>query len=122
MRCACLFLKVQSKKYTPQNHKPTNPGTLYKIKPNLQKIDSGDQNAINTLKESLNLLGQIDIHYKKKENLFFPYMEKYGITAPPKVMWGVDDEIRALLKKSKLKLLLIRHRQREQSSKPLPKF
>lgn len=25
-------------------------------------------------------------------------MEKYGITAPPKVMWGVDDEIRDLIK------------------------
>ena len=27
-------------------------------------------------------------------------MEKYGITAPPKVMWGVDDEIRALIKEA----------------------
>lgn len=43
-------------------------------------------------------LGEIDKHYLKKENLFFPYMEQYGITAPPKVMWGVDDEIRAQLK------------------------
>jgi uncharacterized protein len=25
-------------------------------------------------------------------------MEKYGISAPPKVMWGVDDEIRAMIK------------------------
>ena len=28
-------------------------------------------------------------------------MEKYNITAPPKVMWGVDDEIRAELKEVK---------------------
>ncbi len=40
----------------------------------------------------------IDTHYKIKENLFFPYMEKHGVTAPPKVMWGVDDEIRAELR------------------------
>ncbi|MEN6470731.1 MAG: DUF438 domain-containing protein [Clostridiaceae bacterium] len=40
----------------------------------------------------------VDIHYKKKENLLFPYMEQYGVTAPPKVMWGVDDEIRELLR------------------------
>lgn len=40
----------------------------------------------------------LDLHYKKKENLFFPYMEQYGISAPPKVMWGVDDEIRGMLK------------------------
>ncbi|QOX65179.1 DUF438 domain-containing protein [Anoxybacterium hadale] len=45
-----------------------------------------------------NLYQGLDIHYKKKENLFFPYMEQYGISAPPKVMWGVDDEIRTMLK------------------------
>lgn len=43
-------------------------------------------------------LSEIDLHYSKKENLFFPYLEQYGVTAPPKVMWGVDDEIRGLLK------------------------
>lgn len=43
----------------------------------------------------------VDIHYKKKENLLFPYMEQYGVTAPPKVMWGVDDEIRELLRIAK---------------------
>lgn len=40
----------------------------------------------------------IDKHYKRKENLLFPYMEKYDITAPPQVMWGVDDEIREKMK------------------------
>ncbi len=45
-----------------------------------------------------NLLSGIDTHYKVKENLFFSYMEKHGVNAPPKVMWGVDDEIRAELK------------------------
>lgn len=30
----------------------------------------------------------------------FPFLEKYGITAPPKVMWGVDDEVRELIKKA----------------------
>lgn len=44
------------------------------------------------------MLLEIDKHYLRKENLLFPYMEKYGITAPPKVMWGVDDEIRNELK------------------------
>ena len=44
------------------------------------------------------MLREIDKHYLRKENLLFPYMEKYGISAPPKVMWGVDDEIREELK------------------------
>ena len=43
---------------------------------------------------ALKSLSKLDRHYSRKENLFFPYMEKAGINAPPKVMWGVDDEIR----------------------------
>ncbi|NCC63098.1 MAG: DUF438 domain-containing protein [Spirochaetia bacterium] len=50
------------------------------------------------LLSALKSLSALDAHYVRKENLFFPYLEKAGITAPPKVMWGVDDEIRALLK------------------------
>ena len=46
-------------------------------------------------------LSKIDCHYSRKENLFFPYLEKAGVTAPPKVMWAVDDEIRALIKQSR---------------------
>ncbi len=37
---------------------------------------------------------------RERRNLLFPYLEKAGITAPPKVMWGVDDEIRALWKEA----------------------
>ena len=54
----------------------------------------------NELLEGLKLLTGVSNHYKKKENLFFPYMERYGITAPPKVMWGVDDEIREQMKEA----------------------
>lgn len=43
-------------------------------------------------------LMEVEHHYFRKEYAFFPYLEKYEITAPPKVMWGVDDEIRAGLK------------------------
>lgn len=54
------------------------------------KTDDTKANLLAALKE----LSKLDRHYSRKENLFFPYMEKAGITAPPKVMWGVDDEIR----------------------------
>lgn len=67
-----------------------------KIKPYLLDLPAKD--AIAKLKEGLTELLKIDIHYSKKENLFFPYMEKNGTTAPPQVMWGVDDEIRAQIK------------------------
>jgi len=48
----------------------------------------------------LNSLMDVDKHYKRKEYLVFPFLEKYEITGPPKVMWGKHDEIRALLKAS----------------------
>lgn len=46
----------------------------------------------------VSLLWDIDKHYTRKENTIFPLMEKHGILAPPKVMWGVDDEIRTMIK------------------------
>ena len=61
------------------------------------KLSSG-ADAQSELKDGLTRLMEIDRHYSKKENLLFPYLEQYGITAPPKVMWGVDDEIRNELK------------------------
>ncbi len=40
-------------------------------------------------------LAGIEVHYLRKEYLVFPFLEKAGIAGPPKVMWGVHDEIRA---------------------------
>ena len=65
------------------------------LKPLLGDLESsGDKTRLPELAEMMEKLWQIDKHYSRKENLLFPYLEKYGITAPPKVMWGVDDEIR----------------------------
>ncbi len=50
------------------------------------------------LRVAFDRLWEIDKHYSRKEMLMFPHLEKKGITAPPKVMWGVDDEIRADIK------------------------
>ncbi len=47
-----------------------------------------------------NQLTDANKHYQRKEFLLFPYLEKTGITGPPKVMWGKHDEIRELLKGS----------------------
>lgn len=45
-----------------------------------------------------NELMDVDKHYRRKEYLLFPFLEKYGITGPPKVMWGKHDETRGKLK------------------------
>lgn len=42
----------------------------------------------------IDLLWDFDKHYTRKETSFFPIMERLGNTAPPQVMWGVDDQIR----------------------------
>ena len=46
----------------------------------------------------LHALTDVDKHYRRKENLLFPYLESRGIEGPPTVMWGKDDEIRSLMK------------------------
>jgi len=68
-----------------------------RIRPLLASVQAGKL-ASQALLPEIGVLLAIDLHYSRKENLLFPYLEQHGITAPPKVMWGVDDEIRALLK------------------------
>ncbi|MCE1159366.1 MAG: DUF438 domain-containing protein [Spirochaetia bacterium] len=40
-------------------------------------------------------LAQIIVHYTRKENQLFPYLERDNFTGPSRVMWGKHDEIRA---------------------------
>ena len=69
------------------------------ILPYLNQIKSNkEKTPILMLRVGFDRLAEVDIHYLRKENLIFPYLEKHGITSPPKVMWGVDDEIRANIK------------------------
>ncbi|MTB64264.1 DUF438 domain-containing protein [Streptococcus sp. zg-86] len=74
---------------------------LIRIRRLLESYEQAEDSAIRTeiikgLQRQLALLGQFDNHYRRKEELFFPLMEKYGHDSPPKVMWGVDDQIRDL--------------------------
>lgn len=72
---------------------------IAEVRSNLQDITKEEN--LKKLLAGINNLLKVDIHYLRKENLIFPYMEKYGIAAPPKVMWNVDDEIREELKNIK---------------------
>jgi DUF438 domain-containing protein len=65
----------------------------------LSSIDDAELEAtILDLTALFNQLIDADKHYLRKEYLLFPYLEKIGVTGPPKVMWGKHDEIRDLLK------------------------
>ncbi|WP_144548573.1 DUF438 domain-containing protein [Bacillus sp. X1(2014)] len=59
---------------------------------------------IYKLMEDINLLLDIEKHYSRKENLIFPYLEKYGIFGPTTNMWRIDDFIRDAIKDSRQKL------------------
>lgn len=64
------------------------------------KYRRGDdyREALLRIRTAFNQLMDVDKHYQRKEYLLFPYLEKTGVTGPPKVMWGKHDEIREQLK------------------------
>ncbi|MBU0954401.1 MAG: PAS domain-containing protein [Spirochaetes bacterium] len=43
-------------------------------------------------------LKSIIVHYERKENQLFPFLERSGFTGPSKVMWGKHDEIRGVFR------------------------
>jgi DUF438 domain-containing protein len=65
-----------------------------------QVDETGLEPYLLNLTGLFNQLIDVDKHYLRKEYLAFPYLEKAGITGPPKVMWGKHDEIREQLKGS----------------------
>lgn len=54
--------------------------------------------GLETLKSAVEGLRPIIVHYTRKENQLFPYLERGGFTGPSKVMWGKHDEIRAVFR------------------------
>lgn len=66
----------------------------------INKVDNNQDvsDKILKIRSSINNLMDIEKHYSRKENLIFPFLEKYNITGPSTVMWGKHDQIRGLLK------------------------
>jgi len=65
----------------------------------IEKLQSQVVGAeIYKLRSFFNQLFDVDKHYQRKEYLLFPFLERDGITGPPKVMWGKHDEIREQIK------------------------
>lgn len=50
------------------------------------------------IQERLGRLAKMDKHYLRKEYQLFPLLERRGMAGPPKVMWGIHDQIRSMLK------------------------
>jgi uncharacterized protein len=76
-----------------------------KLKIHLELFEQEDSTEnIYKLAEDINLLLDIDKHFSRKENLIFPYLEKYGIYGPTNNMWRIDDFIRDAIKDAKQQL------------------
>lgn len=49
------------------------------------------------IEKTMKDIGQVELHYQRKENQLFPFLEWMDFTGPSKVMWGKHDEIRDAL-------------------------
>lgn len=109
-----LFESTLSKELSKEESK-NHPVSLFKLEnreiekiintiKKIAKKDIADKDFIDNLKNMLSTLRGIELHYIRKEQLLFPYLEKYGFMGPSKVMWGKDNEVRDLLKESTIYL------------------
>ena len=114
IHASLMSAKVEAEEGMPDFEKEGHPvmvlkkenlalrGAIDRIERLLQAyLSSKDEELLKGLKRQVSLLNQFENHYLRKEYALFPIMESKGITAPPKVMWGVHDEIREIYKNFK---------------------
>lgn len=110
-----LLFQSMLEKSVSEDTSPAHPVYLFKLenreieklidslKGKIERRQEYDLARIREMiKEILNQLRGIKIHYQRKEQLLFPFLEKRGLYGPSKVMWGKDNEIRELLAKALL--------------------
>jgi len=56
---------------------------------------------LNYFSEIFEKLAKVDLHFTRKENQLFPYLEKYGWTSPSQGMWTFHDQIRDHIKETR---------------------
>lgn len=100
---ALLFEKSLKEKMTSEEA-PSHPVHLFKLENReIEKITASLKEAAEKQDEAavkglLEALKPIEVHYTKKEQLLFPFLEREGFMGPSKVMWGKHNDIRAMLK------------------------
>ncbi|WP_188206968.1 DUF438 domain-containing protein [Alkalibacillus aidingensis] len=97
----------------PNSHHPNHPIHIFKEENrafedlltrlnNLVKaIENDPQHPKDQLITEMNQLGKLYSHYNRKEKLYFPILERYGIYTLSRTMWAEDDRIRTLYKGAK---------------------
>ncbi len=53
-----------------------------------------DPDRLEEARLRLREMREYEKHYRRKENLLFPYLERKGFTGPSTVMWAIHDDIR----------------------------
>jgi hypothetical protein len=90
---------------------------LGEIEPELDALEGATDpemgNHLLSIRGKLNRLMDVDKHYKRKEYLLFPFLERYGFPGPSEVMWGKHDQIREQLEGS-LEILAMENVAREE--------
>ncbi len=69
---------------------------IKRIKKDVKKVVKGKERS--SFESSLTELKEVEIHYQRKENQLFPFLEAVNFTGPSRVMWGKQDEIRVMFK------------------------
>jgi DUF438 domain-containing protein len=62
------------------------------------KKQKNEKETFKELKNRFTTFKAIELHYQRKENQLFPYLEQKGFTGPSKVMWAKHNEIRSKIK------------------------
>lgn len=68
--------------------------------------------VLDQLAEVVESLRNIRLHYRKIQMLIFPYLERRGIIAVPRVLWGREDQV--ILKVRELKKLIKESREKRE--------
>lgn len=112
-----LLFQDALERSVPGEESPGHPVFLFKLenreiekitgelKETLAEVAEGKPLAVREkIREQLNRLKGLELHYTRKEQILFPYLERYGFEGPSKVMWGKHNEIRDLYKQASNRL------------------
>lgn len=64
----------------------------------IEDVERGEKNLIDTLIAEVKRLDELNCHFNRKEKLYFPLLEGYGIYPLPRTIWKEHDQIRLLIK------------------------
>lgn len=68
----------------------------------IRELQTVDLNAnYEFFKALFDKLGKVELHFARKENQLFPYLEKHGWTSPSQNMWAFHDQIRDEIKETR---------------------